>query len=257
VRLEVLQYLQRRLDDVRNMRLLRLDDERPDVVSSGLASAGGALEALRGVGLISDEEFSEWQPRFWEAITGEPLATVPTHEREIQTATSVTKTATTVAVPVPGAHVPPPPTPRFQAIGLQRLIPGPEKEHAVGPGVLRILALVQYENGVEVDWLFSLPPDTDIFAAERDAVAGELVALPPAEQADRLRARDRRLRWSVAPADFSLSDDAGTVYQPEGGGAHGGCVTMRGQRGFTPTLAAEATRAYVLADGAKLTVPLA
>jgi hypothetical protein len=57
VRLEVLQYLQRRLDDVRNMRLMALHHERPDVVSSALASAGGALEALRGVGLISDEEF--------------------------------------------------------------------------------------------------------------------------------------------------------------------------------------------------------
>jgi hypothetical protein len=254
VRLEVLQYLQRRLDDVRNMRLMALLHERPDVVSSALASAGGALEALRGVGLISDEEFNEWQPRLWEAITGEPLPTVRTRQGEIRTATSATTTVTAVAAPVPGAGVPPPPTPRFQAIGFRRLIPGPDEEQAVGPGVLRILALGQYEDGVEVDWLFSLPPDADMFAAERDAVAADLGALPPAEQVRRLQARDRRLRWSVAPGDFSLSDDVGTLYQPEGGGAYGGFVTIRGQRGFTPTLPAQATCVYVLADGARFTV---
>jgi hypothetical protein len=257
VRLDVLQYLQRRLDDVRNMRLMPLDHERPDVVASALAGAGGALEALRGVSLISDEEFSQWQPRFWEAITGEPLPTVPTHEEQVRTATSVTKTATAVALPVPGANVAPPPPPRFQAIAFQRLIPGPDEEHKLGPGVLRVLALVQYEDGVEVEWLFSLPPEADVVAAERDAVAGELDALPPAEHADRLRERDRRLRWSLAPGDVSLSDDVGTVYQPQSGGAHGGFITIRGHRGFTPTLAAQATRAYVLTDDAKFTLAVA
>jgi hypothetical protein len=256
VRLEVLQYLQRRLDDARNMRLTALAHGRPDAVASALASAGGALEALRGVGLISDEEFSQWHPRLWEATTGEPPPQAPTHE-EVRTATSVTKTATAVALPVPGANVAPPPPPRFQAIGFQRLIPGPDAEQKLGPGVLRILALVQYEDGVEVEWLFSLPPAADALAAERDAVAGELDALPPAEQADRLRARDRRLRWPLAPGNVSLSDDVGTVYQPQSGGAHGGFITIRGLRGFTPTLAAQATRAYVLADGAKFTLTVA
>ena len=60
VRPETLQYLQARLDDVRNLRLFPFSQERPDLVSSALASAGGALEALRDVGLISDDEFSEW-----------------------------------------------------------------------------------------------------------------------------------------------------------------------------------------------------
>lgn len=253
---EALQYLQRRLDDLRNQRLMPLGGERPDVVSSTLAHAGGALEALRGLGLISHEEMIEWNARFWEAITGEPLPSAPTQEEVVGSATSVSQ-ATAVAVPVPGVEVPPPPTPRFQSIGFRRLIPGPDEERALGPGVLRVLALVVYEDGVEVDWLLSLPPDSDLFAAERNAVAGELDALPADEQARRLQDRDVHLRWAVMPRDFALSDDVGTVYERQGGGAHGGFVSVRGQQGFAPTLPPQATRVGVDADGVSFTVPVA
>jgi hypothetical protein len=254
---DALQYLQRRLDDVRNIRLMRLDQERPDVVSSALASAGGGLEALRGVGLISHEELTEWNMRFWEAITGEPSPTLPAHEEETESATSTSQTASAVAiaVPIPGVEVQPLPTPRFQSVGFRRLIPGPDEQKPLGSGVLRILALVAYEDGVEVDWLFSLPPDADTFAAERDAVAGELAALPLNEQVRRLQDRDRHLRWAATPHDFVLSDDVATVYERQGGGAHGsGLVTVRGQQGFAPTLPAEATHVYVDADGLRFTV---
>jgi hypothetical protein len=167
------------------------------------------------------------------------------------------QTVSAVAVPVPGLEVPPPPTARFQSIGFRRLIPGPDEEKAFGPGILRILALAVFEDGVEIDWLFSLPPNADPFASERDAVAGELDALPPAEQVRRLQERDRHLRWAAAPHDIALADDVGTVYQRQGGGAHGGFVTIRGQQGFAPTLPAEATRVDVDANGARfaLTVP--
>jgi hypothetical protein len=233
---------------------MRLDHERPDVVSSALASAGGALEALRELGLISHEELQEWNSRFWEAITGEPLPVAPTHAEEIRTETSVTQTATAVAVPIPGVEVPPPPGPRFQSIGFRRLIRGPDEEKAFGPGLLRILALIVYEDGVEVDWLFSLPPGVDTFAAQRDAVARELDALPRAEQLRRLQDRDRQLRWHATPRDFALSDDTGTVYEMQGGGAHGGFVTVRGQQGFAPTLPRGATEMYVDADRVRFTV---
>jgi hypothetical protein len=249
---EARQYLQRRLDDVRNLHLMRLDDGRPDVVSSALASAGGALEAFRGVGLISHEELTEWFARFWEAITEEPLPYVP-QEEETQTATAVSQTVTAVAVPMPGVEVPLPPTPRFQSIGFRRLISGPDEEKALGPGVLRILALVVYGDGVEVDWLFSLPPNADTFAAERD-VAGELDELPPDEQVRRLQDRDRHLRLYATPHDFALSDDVGTVYEMQGGGAGGGPVTIHGEQGFAPTLPPEARRVYVDADGVRFTV---
>jgi hypothetical protein len=155
---------------------------------------------------------------------------------------------------MPGVDVRPPPAPRFQSIGFQRLIPGHDEEKTFGAGVLRILALVQYADGVEVDWLFSLPPDTDSFAAEWDAVTRELDALPPDEQLRRLQDRGRHLRWAATPNDFGLSDDVGTVYEQQGGGAHGGFVTIRGQQGFAPTLPAEATRVYVVADAARFTV---
>ena len=263
VRAETLQYLQARLDDVRNLRLFPFSQERPDVVSSALASAGGALEALRGVGLISYDEFSEWFARFWEAITGEPLPEMPAQQELLRTPPSVSQTVTAVpvpavAVPVPGIEIPPPPTPRFQSLGFRRLIPGPDEEKAFGRGTLRILALVEYEDGVEVDWLFSLSPNADSFAADRDVVAGELDALPAEEQVRRLQDRDRHLRWAAAPHDFKLSDDVGTVYEPQGGGAHGGLVTIRGQQGFAPALPAEATRADIDVGGAaKFTVAVA
>jgi hypothetical protein len=252
---EALQYLQRRLDDVRNLRLMRLGRERPDVVKGALASAGGALEALRELGLISAEELQEWNARFWNAISDEQLPSVPT--RTAETESSVSETVTAVAVPVPGVEVPLPPTPRFQSIGFRRLIPGPGEEKAFGPGLLRILALVVYDDGIEVDWLFSLPPNADTFAAERDAVAGELDALPPDEQVRRLRDRDRHLRWGATPHDFALSDDVGTVYEMQGGGAHGGFVTIRGQQGFAPTLPTEAKQVDVDVDGVRFAVTVA
>jgi hypothetical protein len=254
---EALKYLQRRLDDARKMRLMRLDHERPDVVSSALASAGGALEALRELGLISHEELQEWNSRFWEVITGEPLSSAPTHAEEIRTDTSVTQTVTAVAVPMPGVEVPLPPAPRFQSIGFRRLIRGPDEEKAFGPGLLRILALIVYEDGVEVDWLFSLPPNVDTFAAERGAVAQELDALPRDEQVRRLQDRDRQLRWHATPREFALSDDTGTAYERQGGGAHGGFVTIRGQQGFSPTIPREATEIYVDADGVRFAVTVA
>ena len=254
---EALQYLQRRLDQARNLRLMRFTHEQPDVVQSSLASASGSLAALRGVGLISHEESSEWYARFMEAITGEPLPPVSEQEGEMRSETSVATTATAVAVPVPGLEVQPPPTPPFQAIGFRRLIPGPDEESALGPGVLRILALLVFEDGVEVDWLFSLPPNTDTFAAERDAVAGDLAALPPDEQVRRLQERDRHLRWAATPRTFALSDDVGTAYEPQSGGAHGGYVTIHGQQAFVPTLPAAATRVYVEADEARFTVTVA
>ena len=81
---EALQYLQRRLDQARNLRLTPFTHERPDVVQSALASAGGTLEALRGVGLISHEESTQWSARFWEAITGETHPAVSEQEGEIR-----------------------------------------------------------------------------------------------------------------------------------------------------------------------------
>jgi hypothetical protein len=254
---EVLQYLQRRLDDARKLGLMRLDHGRPDVVSAALASAGGALEALRDLGLISHEELQEWNSRFWEVITGEPLPVVPTHAEEVRTETSVVQTETAVAVPIPGVKVSPPPAPRFQSIGFRRLILGPDEEKAFGPGLLRILALIVYEDGVEVDWLFSLPPNVDTFAAQRDAVARELDALPRDEQVRRLQDRDRQLRWHATPREFALSDDTGTAYEMQGGGAHGGFAAIRGQQGFSPTLPRDATEIYVDADEVRFAVTVA
>jgi hypothetical protein len=253
---EALQYLQRRLDDARNLRLMPFTRERPDVVSSALASAGGVLEALRGVGLLSDAEASEWHARFWEAITGERLPELPAVADE-DALPSVMDTATAVAVPVPGVEATAPPIAAFQAIGFRRLIAGPDEERPFGPGVLRIVALLVFEDGVEVDWLYSFPPDAELFAAERDAVAGDLAALPPQEQADRLRYRDHLLRYRAVPYDFALSDDVGTPYQPHGGGAGGGPVTIRGHQSFTPTLPAQARRVYVDAGEARFTLSVA
>jgi hypothetical protein len=55
--------------------------DRPDVVSSALASAGGAVEALGGVGLILDAEASEWNARVWAALTGEASESRPTRKK--------------------------------------------------------------------------------------------------------------------------------------------------------------------------------
>lgn len=226
------------------------------MASSTLASAGGALEALRGVGLISHEELTEWNARFWQAVTGAPLPALPAEEAELPPSAPVDRAVTAVAVPVPGGEWPSPPTSRVQTIGFRRLIPGPDEEQAFGPGSLRILALVEYGDGVEVDWLFSLPADAESFAGERDSVAGELAALPPDEQARRLRDRDHHLRWAAVPHDFSLSDDVGTVYEHQGGGAHGGRFTFRGQQRFAPGLPPGTRRVGIRAGEVDFTLTL-
>ena len=102
-----------------------------------------------------------------------------------------------------------------------------------------------------------MPPNTDTFAAERDAVAGDLAALPPDEQVRRLQERDRRLRWAARPRSFALSDDVGTVYEPQSGSTHGGYVTIHGQQAFVPTLPTAASCVYVEADAARFTVTVA
>jgi hypothetical protein len=252
---EARQYLQRRLDDVRNLRLMRLE-ARGDVIRSTIAHAGGALEALRGVGLVSDEEFAEWNARFWEAATGEPPPSPPEHMPPPSKGDGEDAAATSVAVAMaaPIGDAPPLPRPRFQEVGFRRLIPGPDEEKVFGPGRVRILALVVFDDGVDVEWLFSLARDQDLFATEREAVAKDLDALPAEEQARRLEDRDRHLRWHAAPRELGLSDDVGTAYQMQGGGAHGGFVTLRGHQGFAPTIPPEATEMYVDADHARFTV---
>lgn len=96
------------------------------------------------------------------------------------------------------------------------------------PG-LHLLAAELYADGVVLRWVFVAPPSA------ADTMGG---------------AADHR-----PPQTFSLWDDAGTAYSPQGGGWVPG-HHLRGDTAFVPGVPADATRLHVAADRHRFEVAL-
>jgi hypothetical protein len=99
---------------------------------------------------------------------------------------------------------------------LQRVVVAPPEPETPG---LHLLAAELYADGVVLRWLFVSPPSGQ----------GE---------------RQGEYR---PPQAFTLWDDAGTAYTPQGGGWVPG-HHLRGDTAFVPAVPAEATRLEVAAD---------
>jgi hypothetical protein len=104
----------------------------------------------------------------------------------------------------------------FRGIELERVVKGPRAREAPG---LHLLAAELYRDGVLLRWLFVSPP------------------------ADPDRGGHGEHR---PPQAFSLWDDAGTAYTPQGGGWIPG-HHLRGDTAFVPAVPRQATRLHAAA----------
>lgn len=243
---DALRFLQRRLDDLRNSFLLG-GTERSHAASSALAYVGGALEALRETELLSHDELLAWNRRFQDAVH-EGAMRREDNEDDHKPEAVVTRATAGPRSDI-RAHT------AFLGVRFRRLIPGPDDEAQLGNGVVRIIALLVYDNEVEVDWLFTLA-DGDTFASKRDAVVDDLAALSRDERQRRLHNRDRYLRHSAAPQRVSISDDVGTTYEPGGAASHGNHFAIRGNQRFAPSLSPDAKILHVRLDGVRFSIPV-
>jgi hypothetical protein len=104
----------------------------------------------------------------------------------------------------------------FRGVELERVVKGPPAREIAG---LHLLGAELYRDGVLLRWLFVSPPSDP----------------------DRGGHREHR-----PPEVFSLWDDAGTAYTPQGGGWIPG-HHLRGDTAFVPAVPQQATRLHVAA----------
>jgi hypothetical protein len=104
----------------------------------------------------------------------------------------------------------------FRGVELERVVKGPPAREIAG---LHLLGAELYRDGVLLRWLFVSPPSDP----------------------DRGGHREHR-----PPEVFSLWDDAGTAYTPQGGGWIPG-HHLRGDTAFVPAVPPQATRLHVAA----------
>jgi hypothetical protein len=113
----------------------------------------------------------------------------------------------------------------FRGVELERVVKGPPAREVSG---LHLLAAELYRDGVLLRWLFVSPP------ADPDRGGGGEHRPPQA---------------------FSLWDDAGTAYTPQGGGWIPG-HHLRGDTAFVPAVPREATRLHAAAGRHRYELPL-
>lgn len=243
-------YLAGRLAHLRTMAAPH-NRERPDLAEYAWAQIGGALEALRAVGAVTDDEYADWVARAAEAAGRQGGSRIAV----FQGASSGTRSVAAVRrMPGgPGApRVPPsPPQPgRFL-----RLVPAPDDEREWFGGRLRFIGIEVYD--VEVGLLWRMAPIPDMRLAlpeETAALERDLEGLPEEER------RHARLRQGHNPFQltqrFTVSDDAGTQYSVRGGSGGGGGDVYRGTLMVQPAPPPEAGELRVDALGELFTIPL-
>ena len=138
-----------------------------------------ALEALRAVNTISDEESHDWSNRMLVALGHEPLAPLPQRFAGPRRVSFQTEE-------------PPPPVPRF--LGL---IPVTEPDRPLpSGGRLQILGIERYETKVVVVWRVAPLPDFEsMYADEFAALDQDIEGLSELER----RTIRERFRHSLHP----------------------------------------------------------
>ena len=218
-----------------------------DDLRSRLAHAGGALEALRAVGTLSDGESAEWMARMFEAagIGGSPPSSPVAHPARPG---EMSAEVVVSGVVIGNASTP------AQSSRFWRLVPGPDREEPLAGGRLRIVALELFYDHVAVHWRLAPPPDPEtLFSTELTALGRETECLPEWERTECRRSRGRRLLLRIAER-FLVADDAGTTYRSAGGSSGGGEDELIGRQRFAPAVPEAATELDIGADGARFTV---
>jgi hypothetical protein len=236
-----------RLEGARRMTELGGAFHTGDARRSTFASYGGALEAFRAMGAISDDERQDWTNRMLVALGLEPLEPLPPAGPNMVVARSV-------FVGAPG-EVPPVVEPPQPAGSLVRAIVVPGASWEFADGRFQILSVEVYEHAVSVTWREHplIKPEL-AHADELQIAVRDLEGLSDAEREMRRQGILRRLDHRSLIE--GIEDDVGTTYRGTSGGSGGGMDTRRGHQDFAPGPPPAATRLVVHWHGQHVEVPL-
>jgi hypothetical protein len=241
VKPEAQRYLAQQLAALRKSRRRGVEAES---ARSAIGRYNSALRALRAVGAVSDEEFSDWMGRAVEAAGGPP-AMVGRASITLESGTVVGQVASRRA-----ALPPPEDLPTFL-----RLVPAPNEEYDFFAGRLRIVGVEMYETEMAVHWRMAPLPDVDA-ALPEEAEAGDRDTLGlPDDEREAIRLRRQRDNWRLFH-HFVFSDDAGHRYRSAGSGASGSLDVLVGRLIITPGLQEGGTTLVINAFGLVIKIPM-
>jgi hypothetical protein len=222
VREEVQWYLAEHLANARAMMGLPDALDRRHSTMTGFASA---LDALRYVGELTEEEQRDWNDRMLIAVGVTPPESAPCGvARAIFVGNPKDLERREEATPT-----------------FERSVPGPNAEFDFYGGKLRVIAADIYDTAVDVRWRVAPEPDIDaVFPSEvaqmsRDTEGTQDWAAEHLQKKGRDHLRMMRLYR------FELSDDDGTPYTHSGGGSGGRPGEMSGTARFSPAPSADAS----------------
>lgn len=236
------------------LRQLRVSPGNPaDAIRSTIAHVGGALEAFRLLGAVSEVEMADWLSRAIEAGGGErPSAPPAPVTKTINAATSLS--ATLRAVRLPGGPEPAAPPAPLPPARFLRLVPVSDGEVDFFGGRLRILGVELYDREAAILWRMAPLPDLELaLPNESAALQRDTEGLP---ETDRHRLRMTRGNVFGLAQRFVVRDDLGNEYRNAGGGGGGGGDEATGRLVVRPAPPQEAAVFVVDALGHELRVPL-
>jgi hypothetical protein len=218
VREEVQWYLAERLANARAMMGL---DDALDRRHLTVAGFGSALDALRYVGELTEEEQKDWFDRMLVAVGITPPEPAPSG------------TARAIFVGNPKDLERRAATQRIVPI-FERSIPGPDAEFDFHGGKLRVIATDIYDTAVDVRWRVAPEPDIDaVFPSEIAQMARDTEGTQD-WAAEHLQNKGRTGLRMTRLYRFELSDDVGSPYMHSGGGHRGRPGEMTGEARFSP-----------------------
>ena len=198
-----------------------------------LMTYNAALEALKGVGAISQEEMADWNNRMRVVLGEKPFEPLPPG------------TARLVNFGGKRAQQPerppdPPPVSRFICLVPAEL---PDRPLPYG-GRIQILGVELYSHSVSVNWRLAPLPDPEVLFAEE--LAQQEPDLEDLSDDFKKILRDKLVeRLQMQRRSLSLSDDIGTQYLFRSGGGGGGHNERRGHQEFAPGVPPQAHRLVV------------
>jgi hypothetical protein len=188
------------------------------------ATFSSALQALKAVGAVNQDESHDWTNRMLVALDEEPLEPAePGQMRMIRFGHQAQQ-----------AHVPRP-IPEFV-----RLIPATSEATATRfGGRFQVLGVEMYDTQFAVAWrLAPLPDEEAMFADEIAELERDMEGLP--EQRQEMMKRQMLHRLMAQTHQVEVTDDLGTEYHSSGGGSGGG-NERTGRTQFYPVPPADAS----------------
>ena len=218
------------VESVANARAYRHLRSDLEVRRSAFMHFSGILSGLLYVKAIDWGEHYLW--------TGKMLTALGFAVPE-QPSSRTTPFGTTMTMPLIylGDGDPPDPPPVVHPKShLLQSVPGPNEDYPFHGSLFRVDQVEMYTSSIMVSWRLTGSPNVpEIFPEEMAELEADLVGLDD-WAADELRSKiERRLeQWGLYK--FTLSDDLGTVYEPQRGSRGNRFGVMEGLQAFNPTV---------------------